>query len=342
MNAPDASPAPPAYKDRHAGLVAFGIVQIILGGFIALMIPLIFFAQHIAARQQAGAVYPPSLAFVLAVYGTLAMVLVCLGIGSIMTRRWARALTLVGAWSWLIIGVFSMAFQIVLLPRVLATPGPTGATMPHAALAAMMVTMLVVLGIVFIALPAIFVWFYGSRHVKATCEARNPRPSWTDGCPLPLLALCLWLASGAIGMLAMPLAGMSALPLFGKLVTGPGAALAFVLLAVAWAWAAWATYRRQLAGWWFIFIALIVFAASCLVTFLRVDPLEMYRVMGYPEQQIEQMRSLGFLTGPTMAWLSAGGAGLWLVLLLWVRRYFKPASVPPKPTPSVADGPAQP
>ncbi len=171
MNAPDASPAPPTYKDRRAGLVAFGIVQIILGGFIALMIPLIFFAQHVAARQQAGAVYPPSLAFVLAVYGTLAMVLVSLGIGSIMTRRWARALTLVGAWSWLIIGVFSLAFQIVLLPRLLATPGPTGATMPHAALAAMMVTMLVVLGIVFVALPAIFVWFYGTRRGLGFCAA---------------------------------------------------------------------------------------------------------------------------------------------------------------------------
>ena len=340
MSETEIFPAPPTYKDRRTGLVAFGIVQIVLGGFTALMIPLFLFSQHVMEQQQPGSVYGPSLALMMGMYGTLALVLVCLGIGSIKARRWARALTLVGGWSWLIMGLFSLVIQAIMLPRILAGSTPPGAAVPHTALVVAMVGMFLVMGIVFIVLPAAFVWFYGSRHVKATCEARNPRTSWTDGCPLPVLAMCLWLAVGAVSMFVMPLAGMGVLPLFGKLVSGPVAAAVFVVLGVAWAWAAWATYRRRMEAWWFVVGMMTVFGVSCGITFLRVDPLEIYRVMHYPEQQIELIRHLGIMTGPVMAWCSAGGAVIWLGFLLWVRRYFKPVPPPPTPTAPLADAPS--
>ena len=340
MSETEILPAPPAYKDRHTGLVAFGIVQIILGGFTALMIPLLLFSQHVMAQQQPGSVYGPSLvAVVMAIYGTLALALVCVGIGSIKARRWARALTLVGAWSLLIMGVFNLAIQAVLLPRMLAVSAPSGAAVPHTAMVVAMVGAFLVIGIVFIALPAAFVWFYSSRHVKATCEIRNPEPSWTDGCPLPLLALCLWMALGTVSFFIMALAGMAVLPVFGQLIAGPVATTVSVLLGVAWAWAAWAIYRRRLAAWWFIVGMMTVFGVSCVITFLRVDPLELYRMMHYPEQQVEQIRRLGLMTPSVMAWGMAGGAVLWLGFLLWVRRYFKPVPPPPTPAAPLVDAP---
>jgi len=221
MSETEISPAPPAFKDRHAGLVAFGIVQIVLGGFTALMIPLLLFSQRVMAQQQPGSVYGPSLALAMAMYGTLAVVLVCVGVGSIKARRWARALTLVGAWSLLIMGIFNLAIQAFLLPRMLAVSAPSGAAVPHTAMVVAMVGAFLMIGIVFIALPAAFAWFYSNRHVKATCEARNPEPSWTDGCPLPLLALCLWTALGTVSFFIMALAGMAVLPVFGQLIAGP-------------------------------------------------------------------------------------------------------------------------
>jgi hypothetical protein len=339
MSETEISPALPTYKDRYAGLVAFGIVQIVLGGFTALMIPLLLFSQHVMAQQQPGSVYGPSLALVMAMYGTLALVLVCVGIGSIKARRWARALTLVGAWSLLIMGVFMFAGEAFMLPRLFAAAAPSGNAMPQAAMVAVMVTTLLVMGVVFVALPAVFAWFYGSRHVKATCEARTPKTSWTDGCPLPLLALCLWMALGTVSFFIMALAGMAVLPVFGQLIAGPVATIVSLLLGAAWAWAAWAIYRRRLAAWWFIVGMMTVFGVSCVITFLRVDPLEIYRVMHYPEPQIEQIRRFGMMTGPMMAWSTAGGGVLWLGFLLWVRRYFKPVLPPPTPTAPLADAP---
>ena len=44
----------------------------------------------------------------------------------------------------------------------------------------------------FILVPAVWTFFYNSRHVKATGEAPDPVTRWTDACPLPVLAICLW------------------------------------------------------------------------------------------------------------------------------------------------------
>ena len=37
-----------------------------------------------------------------------------------------------------------------------------------------MVGMFLVLGVVFVIVPAVWTFFYNSRHVKATCETRDP------------------------------------------------------------------------------------------------------------------------------------------------------------------------
>ena len=65
------------------------------------------------------------------------------------------------------------------------------------------------LGVFFIALPKVWIFFHNSRHVKATCEARYSVTRWTDACPLPVLALCLWLLVSAPMMLVMPVTGLT-------------------------------------------------------------------------------------------------------------------------------------
>ena len=52
------------------------------------------------------------------------------------------------------------------------------------------------MGFVFVLLPIAWVLFYRSRHVQATCEARDPVARWTDACPLPVLALRVCLKKG--------------------------------------------------------------------------------------------------------------------------------------------------
>jgi len=138
-----------------------------------------------------------------------------------------------------------------------------------------------------------------------------------------VLAASLWLGFGALAMLAMPLSYNSVLPVFGVLVSGLPGTLLFIILAGLWAYLAWGFYRRRVMALWITLGMLLLFSASNFITFTKVDLVEMYRQMGYPEQQIEQMRNFDFLSGNVMAWFTL----LFLLplcgYLLWVKRYFQ-------------------
>lgn len=128
MNGPNSSapietePTPPAYKNRSCGLIVFGVLNILLGALSGLMVPVMLLGQAINARNPNAP--PASLAMLLPgllIYAGLAVALIWLGIGSIKVRRWARALLLIFAWSWLVIGVITMAVMIVVFPKMVAT-----------------------------------------------------------------------------------------------------------------------------------------------------------------------------------------------------------------------------
>ena len=124
------------------------------------------------------------------------MALIWLGIGSIKARRWARALLLIFSWSWLIMGIFMTAIMPFVMAKVFANLPPDAKTgqpaMPPAAITAMVIGMTLFFVVFFVLVPAVWTFFYNSRHVKATCEARDPVTRWTDACPLPVLGFCLW------------------------------------------------------------------------------------------------------------------------------------------------------
>lgn len=114
----ESSPVP--YKDRSTGLIIFGILTILLGALAGLMVLLMLLGQAMTPRTENG--QPPfsQILFVVALYGALAIALIWLGIGSIMARRWARALLLIFSWSWLIMGIFVLILMAILMPRVLS------------------------------------------------------------------------------------------------------------------------------------------------------------------------------------------------------------------------------
>ena len=68
------APLSPAFKERRTGLIIFGILMIILGCFVALMVPLILLGQLIA--QSAPGMEPMPLRFILPgvfMYGAMAV-----------------------------------------------------------------------------------------------------------------------------------------------------------------------------------------------------------------------------------------------------------------------------
>jgi len=319
------------YKDRSVGLVVFGILTILLGCLSGLLVPLMLFGQAMAATVPNA--QPANFSTILPaifMYGGMAAALVSLGIGSVMARRWARALLLIFSWSWLVFGLFEVVAMTLIMPKVLANLSSTG-TADHPAVNAsvmggIMAGMFLVLGVMFVIFPAIWTYFYNSRHVKATCEARDPVTRWTDACPLPVLALCLWALFCVPMLLAMPIAGHCVAPFFGMFLTGIPAALFYLFLAGLWTYASWLSYKLDVRGWWLILAALCIGIASMVITYAQHDILEMYRLMNYPESQIEQIQKSGILMGNGMIWLTVFSAVPFLGYLIFIKKYFRQKS----------------
>ena len=159
--------------------------------------------------------------------------------------------------------------------------------------------------------------------MKATCEARDPVLRWTDACPLPVLALCLWLAVSVPMMLLMPVMGHAVMPFFGMFLTGLPGALLCLAIAALWCYAAWLLYKLDVRGWWLILIAFVVFMVSAVLTYARHDIVEMYQLMGYPKTEIEQIQKTGLLTGNRMAWMMVFSMVPFLGYILFIKKYLR-------------------
>src|SRR5689334_20132711 len=202
MDAPPISPgAVPPYKNRRAGLIAFGIVMIAVGCVVALFLPLSFLGQFVGAKSLG---IPPNygvLGQTVFMYGLIAIGFIWLGAGSIKARRWARALLLIVSWGWMVGGFIGVIAFLLIMPQIIA--GITeGQAIPPVARALMILIPSAIFFCAFILLPLGLVLFYSSPHVKATCEAHDPVERWTDRAPLPIVAASLWLAFAGVMLLS--------------------------------------------------------------------------------------------------------------------------------------------
>jgi hypothetical protein len=317
-----------SYKDRSAGLMVFGIMTILLGCLAGLMIVLMLFALAVSPQATKGQLTFSTIVPAIAVYGVAAVVLIWLGIGSIQARRWARALMLIFSWSWLIMGMIGLAVMVFVLPKTMANL-PSNSANGDAAVGVVLVFSFLIMGVMFVVLPAIWTFFYHSRHVKATCEARDPATRWTDACPLPVLAFSLWLLFSVVMMLVAPLTGHTVMPFFGMFLTGLPGILFCLVLAAIWGFAAWSLYKLERRGWWLILIVMWVLMPSAFLTYAQHDVTEMYQLMGYPEAQIEQMQKIGLWSGNRMMWLMALSMAPFMAYLFFIKKYLpgKPQKV---------------
>jgi hypothetical protein len=325
MNAEPLS-SPLAFKDRKTGLVIFGILTLLMGVGCAFFVPLVIVGQTMSPKSpdtsRAIAVILP----VVGVYGSLAVALVWLGIGSIKTRRWARALLLIFSWSWLITGVISLVVMAMLVPQFLQaieSAQPRGqAGLSQATKSVIILIPALMMLIILLILPLIWVLFYGSKHVKATCLARDGVIRWTDRCPLPVLAVTLWLGFGGLMMAIMPFAYHGVFPFFGQFVAGPIGMILYFGFALLWGYCAYALYKLDLRGWWLIVAGLCIFSLSSVLTYAHHDIFELYRLMGYPEEQIAQIQKFNFFKGGMMIWGSLIYTVPFLIYLIYIRKFF--------------------
>jgi len=229
---PPSLPAAPEYKDRKLGLVIFG-------GLLAL------FGVVFLLRTWNWFEWPPQFANnppILISHSVVGVLMVWLGVGSILARRWARVLMWMLSWMGVGLGAllvfwsFSKPFE------------------DEELLAAMLVG-----GCIYGVLALISALFYSSKNVKATCVVRDPVERWTDRLPVPVLVLMLGMTAWAFMMFLI--VGYGVVLFVQGAETGPPSLLPLLhpaLRIAVYGCAAWGLFRLRPYGWWAAFVALAV------------------------------------------------------------------------------------
>ncbi|MDR3614341.1 MAG: hypothetical protein P4L53_12330 [Candidatus Obscuribacterales bacterium] len=310
------------FKDRQTGLIIFGILIIMMGclsGLVALLTLALPLLPNLTGHEL-----PPLRTMLpgIFLYAALAVSFIWLGIGSILCRRWARALLLILSWFWLATGFTTMISMIFMMP-VLTAHQPEFEKIPPTLRTFITLCSAVFQSIIYVIVPASIAFFYKSPHVKATCEARDPVTRWTDACPLPVLSLSVFTIFSALMMAIMIPSLNGVVPLFGIYITGLPAVVIMLTMTVIYIFASRACYKLQLRGWWAAVIAYGLSTISCTITFAFSGVFRMYELMGLPASQLVTLKEMNAIQTPIM-WL---GLVLFTLPLLayfvFTKRYFK-------------------
>jgi hypothetical protein len=328
-------PSLPTHPDRSTGLVIFGVIQIIIGLMTAMMVPLIALGAFVSRLAPGGSMPPGQYVSASATYLFLAGALVWLGVGSMRTKRWARSLTLVISWYWLILGVLLTVLLTGVLPVSMRTalqmqqntPGASSAALPTGVMAVILTIIIVFCAIFFVGVPIAFVVFYGRADVAATCRYRDPVEPWTDRAPLPVLGASIVFFVGALYLLVT---GFSTpvFPFFGRYVTGIAGFACFLILAALDTYLAFAIFRLKAMGWWLAILTVPIRLFSMALTFAKADMMQAYSKMGMSDAQLQMLQSSPFVRSHVILWWSLVSLVIFFGYLIWLKRYFRTPAVP--------------
>jgi hypothetical protein len=323
---PVAVPAP--HKNRRDWLIAFGIIEILVGCAFLLMIVFsaVAFLGPAATKMPPGAMSPRALLGLVGLqYGLMAAAFFTGGVGSIRCKNWARILMLVVSGFWLALGLMTTLIMVFIVPTVMrGQPARIPPGTQHAIMLGVL-TAIIVLGVL---LPAIFLFFYTRQSVKATCLAQKAAQGPTavaggtlaPGLPVPLVILGAWQALGAISVLAILF--MQVVIVFGVVLHGAAAVFVLLTFSALSGYAAWATFHQELIGWQIALFTAALGTISMLVTYARhPDLLQLFREAGYTDQMLRIYEQ--FPRGlPLICAGSIVMATVYLVFLLYMRRFF--------------------
>jgi hypothetical protein len=333
-----AYPAVATHADRSTGLVIFGIFQIIFGLLAALLIPLVALGAFASRFAAGGSMRPGQIIYTIVTYGFVAVALVTLGIGSIQARRWARALTVVTSWYWLIMGLLITVLMTAVLPvamRAAMEVQRNAANAPPAEISAGVMAVIITLIICFmafflVAVPIGYLVFYSREDVALTCRDRDPVERWTDRTPLRVLGASMVFFVGALYLLLVGLT-TPVFPFFGRYLTGVPGTLCFLVLAALDLYLAIGTFRLQLTAWWTAVITVPLRVVSMALTYAKADLIQAYSRTGMSQSQLNALSSNPVLRGHAALWWSLIAIVIFFFYLLSIKRYFKaPESHPPE------------
>lgn len=309
-------------EHKRTGLIVFGVIWILLGlaqgGMSLTMIAT-------ATAGISGPDAPPArtLVFSALFYIAIGACFVTLGIGSIMAKRWARALILVSSWMWLIVGALSLVVVAGLMPKMLRTMLPPE---QRSAVPFMVGCISVIFALFFVLLPGLAILFYRRAKVKAAVEYFDPVPRWTD-MPLPLLGFALWLIFGAVSLALCALLYTS-FPVGPLLLRGAAMYGLIAFFVAAQLFIGINSLKARPVAWWAAAAMSVIGLFWTIVLIPRTDFAGWYRQSGLATtpQQWEAMKTI--LSGPYLTGWCLIFWPAYLAFLFYLRRFFfRPNSV---------------
>jgi len=309
-------------KDRHTGLVVFGTLDVALGIFcfsLAMLLLIIVSSSGLHGMKPIHYAMTMGLLFFLAGW------FIVMGLGSMKGRRWARAQLLIGAWVSVFFGTLGLALFLHILPELYNMVADFGLLAPSAAMVVLYIAVAIIL-ILQVAFPLQVIAFYSRASVRFTCERLNPDPSWTDRCPLPLLAMGFICLLGCLSIVTAATTNYTVF-LYGRIVSGSSGFGIVALLSAACGYVGWGAFTCKMHAWWGAYVLVLVTSSSMMLTFSGMDLESLYAVMGYSAEQVAEIRKIYPFTPASLTFASCIWGIMACVYLLWVRDCFRGETV---------------
>jgi hypothetical protein len=113
-----------------------------------------------------------------------------------------------------------------------------------------------------------------------------------------------------------------AFPLFGMIFTGAQGVAAIAIIAATFLVAIILSMRLMLEGWLLALAMFILTPISSIVTFMRVEPMELYRAMGLTNEELAMAKQMHYTNPVTMLAWAIVGAAIGIGFALASRRSF--------------------
>ena len=311
------------YKDMKTWLILAGGLQILIGIFFFFAGIMSVFGVLIQSVSQSASSSLETALAAMIFYLLLAVCVISLGIGTIMCRKWARALGAAGWGIALVWGIIGMVYFFLIMseyPKMIPQQPGGGGPQVQNIIAVVMVVTGIFIAIFSIGIPTLFFFFFINKHVRLTCENLDRKTRWTDAVPLPVLPIILILGSFLFSICMMPFYSFT-VPFFGTFLQGwKGAGILVVCVALA-IFLAKTLYKLKTYSWYMTLVSGIIVTSSFLTTFIKADFGDLYRQMGYPEEQIELMQKMNLhpslITSIILTFIC------FITYMFWIRKYFQ-------------------
>jgi hypothetical protein len=351
---------PNDYLPHRGGLRAWGITMIVLGALSAVVACFaavfwfVFAMRFMPATTMPRGQMTSAMLTGILVYVFAAIILIWLGRGSQLGRRWIRPVMVSGTIVMAFSGLAALVPLILSFAALAKTPIPlstatTGPTTTTTTVSGSTVTVtstftynsapnFTLIGIVsgscmllvMEALPLTLLWFYGRPSVQATLDQLDPNPRWTDRCPQAVLTWCFVCLFQGWGLLTASLRAV--VPFFSTILVGPAAVVALLLIAGLLVGGGYLCYRMNRIGWVLSVLACVVMFTSYL-TFAVLGDQQRYLNLILATLQptargLADQMSAKYWASPMLMYL------VQLIYAVWILKFFSATTSAPKSTKS--------